>query len=336
MKKSSAGFPLALVFSILAAGVTMNSCKKTENPIKFPKGEFPDTSLALAGINTIYNDYNSDIHMLNNGLNIVFSSDRVSTGEQYDLVQGSFSYTWDQEAGIFDFSSEVTNDAFLASLTGAANTSGDDFGPYRVFSAVDGYNYLILSSENASGNLDIYYLKHLPVLTPTLPIVKGPYPATLLNTGSNEGYISFDLNRDSAYFASDIGGDFDIYMNDIGVDTTITEWLSGAYESSVKVDSINTSSHENCPFVYKKVMIFASNRPGGMGGYDLYYSLFKNGKWNTPKNMGPSINTNANEFRPVIETDNGYSNYLLIFSSDRTGGKGGYDLYFRGVKFYFD
>lgn len=335
MKNSATGISLTLVFSMLVAVLNLTSCKKTENPIKFPHGEFPDTSLALTDLNTVYNDYNSDIHMLNNGLNIVFSSDRVSTGEQYDLVQGAISYTWDQENGIFDFSGEITNDAFLTSLTGAANTALDDFGPYRVFSAVDGYNYLILSSENAEGNLDIYYLKHLPVLTTALPIVNGPYPATLLNTTSDEGYISFDLNRDSAYFASDIGDNFDIYLNDIGVDTTIADWLSSTYESSVKVDSINTSSHENCPFVFKKVMIFASDRPGGMGKYDLYYSLFINGKWNEPKNMGPSINTNSNEFRPVIETDSEYSNYLLVFSSDRPGGKGGYDLYLRGVKFYF-
>jgi hypothetical protein len=335
MKKSSAGFSLVLVLSMFAVVLNLISCKKTENPIRFPKGEFPDTSLALADINTIYNDYNSDIHMLNNGLNIVFSSDRVSEGDQFDLVQGAIYYTWDQENGIFDFNSEVTNDPFLTNLTAAANTDRDDFGPYRVFSAVDGYYYLILSSENAEGNLDIYYLKHLPVLTSTLPIVKGPYPATLLNTAGNEGYISFDINRDSAYFASDIGGNFDIYMNNIGVDTTITQWLSGSYEPSVKVDSINTSSHENCPFVYKKVMIFASNRPGGLGKYDLYYSLFKNGKWNTPKNMGTKINTSSNEFRPVIESDEEFNNTLLIYSSDRPGGKGGYDLYFSGVDFDF-
>lgn len=335
MKKSIAGISLTLVLSILTIALSLTSCKKTNNPIRFPDGAFPDTSLALTDLNTIYNDYNSDIHMLNNGLNIVFSSDRVSTGEQFDLVQGAITYTWDQEAGIFDFSGEMTNDAFLTSLTGAANTAGDDFGPYRFFSTVDGYYYLILSSENAEGNLDFYYLKHLPILSTTLPVIKGPYPATLLNTNSDDVYLSFDINRDTAYFSSAISGNFDIYLNDIGVDTTISLWLSGPAESSVKVDSINTLSNDMCPFVCKKVMIFASNRPGGLGGYDLYYSLFKNGRWNTPKNLGPSFNTASNEFRPVIETDDTYTNYLLIFSSDRPGGKGGYDLYLRGVNFDF-
>jgi hypothetical protein len=335
MKNSMDGISLTLVLSILAIALSLTSCKKTNNPIKFPNGEFPDTSLALADLNTIYNDYNSDIHMLNSGFNIIFSSDRISTGEQYDLVQGAISYTWDQEAGIFDFTGAITNDAFLANLTEAANTYGDDFGPYRFFSTVDGYYYLILSSENAEGNLDFFYLKHLPVLSASLPVIKGPYPATLLNTDSADVYLSFDINRDTAYFSSKISGDFDIYLNDIGVDTTIASWLSGPAESSVKVDNINTTSNDICPFVYKKVMIFASNRPGGMGGYDLYYSLFKNGKWNTPKNLGPSINTSSNEFRPVIETDEEYTNYLLIFSSDRPGGKGGFDLYLRGVDFDF-
>ena len=138
MKKSSAGITPALALLTLALALNLSSCKKTENPIKFPKGIFPDTSLVLTDINTVYNDYNSDIHMLTNGLDIVFSSDRVSEGDEFDLVQGTISYIWDQEDGIFNFTSGVTNDPFLTSLTGSADTERDDFGPSRVLSAVDG------------------------------------------------------------------------------------------------------------------------------------------------------------------------------------------------------
>jgi hypothetical protein len=80
-------------------------------------------------------------------------------------------------------------------------------------------------------------------------------------------------------------------------------------------------------------MVFASDRPGGMGGFDLYYSIYKNGKWDSPVNMGPHINTSSNEYRPVVGFHQDFTNKYIIFSSDRSGGKGGYDLYFTGYDF---
>ena len=80
-------------------------------------------------------------------------------------------------------------------------------------------------------------------------------------------------------------------------------------------------------------MIFTSNRPGGFGGYDLYYSVFRKGKWSSPVNFGPGINTSSDEYRPVIGYHPDFTNNFLMFSSNRPGGKGGFDLYFTGVNF---
>ena len=58
---------------------------------------------------------------------------------------------------------------------------------------------------------------------------------------------------------------------------------------------------------------------------------FKNGKWNSPVNFGPDVNTQYNETCPAIGYDRTFYNVYMIFSSDRPGGKGGYDLYFKGI-----
>ena len=79
-------------------------------------------------------------------------------------------------------------------------------------------------------------------------------------------------------------------------------------------------------------MVFTSDRPGGFGGFDLYYSLFRNGKWNSPVNFGPKINTSSDEYRPLLGFYSGFENIYLIFSSDRPGGLGGFDLYFTGLE----
>ena len=80
------------------------------------------------------------------------------------------------------------------------------------------------------------------------------------------------------------------------------------------------------------LMVFVSNNSSGFGGYDLWYSMFENGIWNEPQNFGSEINTEFDEYRPVIEYFPESNNDLMIFSSNRPGGKGGFDLYYTGIK----
>jgi hypothetical protein len=321
------------VLSLFLISLSIISCKKTENPIKYPYGTFPDSVLNLANINSEYDDYNCDIYQLYGDIFLLFSSNRGSSGGQFDLVQGEVKFIFDQTTGGFTYNNAISSDPFLDKLIKAANTDEDDFGPYSLFSSVDGYEYLFTASRNKDGNLDFYYFRNRPVSGTTLPAIQGPYPATLLNTSADDAYISFDLNQDSAYFSSAVGGDFDIYVKDKPAATPIDEWLDKVYSSSAKVDSINSTSDDKCPLVYKNIMLFSSNRPGGMGGYDLYYSMFRNGNWSSPVNFGPHLNSSSNEFRPRLWLHNDFSNDLMIFSSDRPGGKGKYDLYFVGVEF---
>ncbi len=72
------------------------------------------------------------------------------------------------------------------------------------------------------------------------------------------------------------------------------------------------------------LLFFASNKPGGYGGYDLYVSqVFTDGSLGNPKNLGPQINTTADENFPSL---NAYGTHFY-FASNKTGGFGGYDLY---------
>lgn len=71
------------------------------------------------------------------------------------------------------------------------------------------------------------------------------------------------------------------------------------------------------------ILYFASNREGGVGGMDIWYSLVKEGVGAEPVNLGPRVNSAANEITPYYDPRNG----VLYFSSDRKGGKGGYDIY---------
>jgi outer membrane protein OmpA-like peptidoglycan-associated protein len=72
-----------------------------------------------------------------------------------------------------------------------------------------------------------------------------------------------------------------------------------------------------------KRLYFASDKPDGVGGSDLYYSEWRNGYWNNPVNMGSVINTKGNEAYPFINESG-----ELFFSSDGHKGRGGKDIFF--------
>jgi outer membrane protein OmpA-like peptidoglycan-associated protein len=77
-------------------------------------------------------------------------------------------------------------------------------------------------------------------------------------------------------------------------------------------------------FLYNdSTVLFSSLRAGGFGGYDIYVMLKKDGAWQNPKNLGPSINTPYDEITPFLTS----GSEELYFSSDRLGGFGGFDIY---------
>ena len=73
-------------------------------------------------------------------------------------------------------------------------------------------------------------------------------------------------------------------------------------------------------------IIFSSNRPGGSGGIDLWFSTRRTTSdlWSTPANLGPVINTSTDDRAPYLSADG----RTLFFSSDRVGDDfGGGDIW---------
>ena len=70
---------------------------------------------------------------------------------------------------------------------------------------------------------------------------------------------------------------------------------------------------------------FFSNRPGGLGGDDIYFVSFdpKSGAYGTAVNLGPEINSPKDEWAPAVSPDGS----TLLFASDGRGGRGRHDLF---------
>lgn len=98
---------------------------------------------------------------------------------------------------------------------------------------------------------------------------------------------------------------------------------------NIKEAPINiNNSNQTQPFLILDdngdgILFFSSNRLGGYGGYDLYYSIIKNFNFQSPINLGPTINTAGNEITPYYDLRDS----TLFFSSNFHTGLGGYDIF---------
>lgn len=72
-----------------------------------------------------------------------------------------------------------------------------------------------------------------------------------------------------------------------------------------------------------QLLYFSSDRPGGLGGTDIYVSTWTNGKWGEPVNLGKEINTKGNELFPFADEKGN-----IYFSSDGRSGLGGLDIFY--------
>jgi tetratricopeptide (TPR) repeat protein len=73
-----------------------------------------------------------------------------------------------------------------------------------------------------------------------------------------------------------------------------------------------------------KYLYFSSERPGGIGGRDIYRAQKnKKGEWSNVKNLGPTINTPYDDDAPFIHPDG----KILHFSSKGHNSMGGYDIF---------
>lgn len=89
---------------------------------------------------------------------------------------------------------------------------------------------------------------------------------------------------------------------------------------------INTENWESAPSLSpdKRDLYFASRRPDGYGGSDIYVShRLPNGSWSIAENAGPEINTSGDEGCPFMHADN----QTLYFTSNGHLGYGGDDLF---------
>ncbi len=137
-----------------------------------------------------------------------------------------------------------------------------------------------------------------------------------INTTELDASIGLSADGNTMYIYRSVGNQGDVFVSQL----TAKGW-----EIPQPLNQINTNYWEPsvCEAVGGKVLIYVSEKPGGMGGRDLYIAgLRSDGSWYT-RNLGPEVNTPYNEDAPFLHPDG----RTLYFSSDGHSTMGGFDIF---------
>ena len=104
--------------------------------------------------------------------------------------------------------------------------------------------------------------------------------------------------------AGDSNNNYDIYSS---------EFRGGQFQTAAPAgEGVNTEAYEADVFVApdESYLVFAANRPGGLGSGDLFVSFrAEDGSWTPSRSLGNTINTDTDDFCPNVSPDGKYLFY---------------------------
>ena len=153
-----------------------------------------------------------------------------------------------------------------------------------------------------------------------------PFALELLST-VHEGPLTFDRTADNIFFTrNNSKNNRSVKASDgiVKLQVYTAQRNANVWENVQKLpfnDDNSNAAHPSIS-VENDLLFFASDRPGGIGGMDLYVSKKIGEEWGEPRNLGPNVNTELDDVFPFIHADG-----TLYFASGGHDSQGGLDLF---------
>jgi len=268
----------------------------------------PEMTVAALEMNSPYDDYSPSFYK--DGF--IFSSDRggVDANKMYDVTGRPF-------CDLYFSPSEGDLQHSVSDLWGGSiNTEYHEGNGNKVYFTRDNYFKRKLTPSSD----DIVQLK---LFVAERENEEGKWEIVDEIPFNNDDYSvmhpSLSDDGNALYFASTMPGGYgesDLYVSyRVGSSWGTPENLG---------PEINSEGRDQFPFIATDgTLYYATDGIAGLGGLDIFKSRLVDGNWASPKNMGAPLNSNADDFGLIMETES-RSGY---FTSRRAGGSGLDDIY---------
>ena len=223
-----------------------------------------------------------------------------------------------------------TAPAFVENLGPDVNTAGDEFGPVPSPNHIDRLYFSSIRPGNSGGkrdergNPDETNGRYFSDMF-SCRLIGGRWTQTQplpfhLNSPRHEVLVDINSIGNALFYCKGLS----LQKGEILVDT-FRQGGATALTSDPFIGPMNPLEGEVSFQVFNDTLvIFSSQRPGGYGGFDLWKSSLRNGRWTEPENLGPEVNSAFDETAPFLLRD-GRS---LFFSSNNSAGSiGGLDIF---------
>ena len=262
----------------------------------------------------------------------LYYAEALSSNGKYDLAKQwyeRYSQKTGQERrathrirGIEELKSFLRNEQFVSVNEVEFNAPESDFSP-----AFYGDQLVFASAREGKGNFAWDHSNYLDLYRVSSDGGSVEKLEEGVNGKYHEGSATFYDNETKVIFTRS-----NYQKNKIGKSREGVNTLELFY--SEKKDDDTWSTPERLPFNSAEfstghptmssdtTLYFASDRPGGFGGTDLYRCARQNGAWGEPVNLGKNINTEGNEMFPFL-----YDDEQLYFASNGHEGLGGLDVF---------
>lgn len=250
--------------------------------------------------------------------------------DKYQTMASGDTRAANLKKGIAEISSYKASENVYTVKKASLNSTESDFSPVLYNSGVvfasNRTNVELIGYDHAWTGKQFYQLYHAKGEEDKFSAAT-PF-ATSLHTKFHEGPVCFNSTGSQMFFTRNniengaIGRD----KNDvIQLKIFSSQWSEGKW--GIEVPFIHNNDNYSCahPSLSSdgKTLYFSSDMPGGQGGMDIWKCLWNGTSWDTPVNLGATINTPGTEVFPSIQPDG-----TLYYASNGLPGLGGLDIYF--------
>ena len=328
-------------YDLASEGAYMKSLKKLEQSIKiYPN--YVEAFLSRAGIYADLKNYDSSVR----NFKIAFSLDSVFCSEYLLPYSISLAGIGKFEEALIKATHFLNNENLNEQSKRSANYRISTYLfalDYKKNHSVEDYNFELINLGDSINSNALEYYPSLTIdgkkmiFTRRVKDDEDFYESEWIDNKwskaiSAPGKINTNLNEGAQNISQDGNwliftgcnypegfGSCDLYIS--------YKTKNGGWSEAENLGStINSSAWESAPSLSpdKKDLYFSSTRTGGYGARDLWVThRLQNGKWSTPENLGPDVNTAGDESCPFIHSDN----QTIYFNSNGHKGYGTTDLF---------